>query len=112
MRASASWNIGCSRITELPSGERDEDVVERRVMRRQQRQLELPLLQQGEERGQCAMQLGDSQRESAGAGADRGDAAAAADRVHEILGDALGEGELNDVLRAERRDQLARRAER
>src|SRR3989442_1754158 len=112
MRESASWYIGCSRITELPSGERDEDVVERGVMRGERRELQAPLLQQGEQRGQRAMQLRHGQRESARTGTDGGHTADATDRIHEILGDAVAERELDDVLRAERRDQLARRAER
>src|SRR6267143_4479192 len=114
MRESASWYIGCSRITELPSRERDEDVVERGVMRGERRQLEPPLLQQGEQRGERAMQLRHGQRQSppTGTGTDRGHAADATDRIHEILGDAVAERELDDVLRAERRDQLAWRAER
>src|SRR6266516_654974 len=51
MRDSASWYIGCSRITELPSGERDEDVVERGVMRGEQRQLHAALLERREQHG-------------------------------------------------------------
>src|SRR6266581_4636275 len=69
MRDSASWYIGCSRITELPSGERDEDVVEGGMVRRERRELEPALLHQREERGQRAMQLRHGQRESDAAGA-------------------------------------------
>src|SRR5436190_23864696 len=113
MRESASWYIGCSRITELPSGQRDENVVERGVMRRERRQLELPLLQQGEQRRQRAVELFHGQRDSTAGGRrpHRGDPAQAAHGVAHVR-DAVGERELDYVLRAQRRDQLARRAER
>src|SRR2546427_12949888 len=114
MRDSASWYIGCSRITELPSGERDEDVVERGVMRRQRRELEPPLLQQREQCGQRAVQLDHRQRESDAthAGTDRGHAAEPAHSVRQVSGGSVPDRELDDVLRAERGDQLARRPKR
>src|SRR2546422_6781660 len=108
MRESASWYIGCSRITELPSGERNEDVVERGVMRGERGQLEPPLLQQGEQCGQRAMQLGHGQREAptVGAGTDRGHAAHAADRIHEIVGETVAERERSEEHTSELQSRL------
>src|SRR5881394_2088605 len=64
MRASASWNIGCSRITELPSRERDEDIVQGRVMGGERSQLETAALQLRQQGWQRAVQLGHSQRQA------------------------------------------------
>src|SRR5439155_4762353 len=72
MRDSASWYIGCSRITELPSRECDEDVVERGVMRGEQRQLHAAVFEQGEQRGEGAVQLYDRERDSVGTRPHRG----------------------------------------
>src|SRR5437588_261275 len=67
MRASASWNMGCSRITELPSRERDENVIERRVVRRERCELQAPVLEQSQQRRQSPVQLGHGERQNAGA---------------------------------------------
>src|ERR1041385_1958512 len=107
MRDSASWYIGCSRITELPSGERDENVVERRVVRGQRCQLEPSLLQRAEQRRQRAVELGGSQRQPAGRRPDRRHAAERFEIVGEIVRHPLHQGEFDHVLGAERRDQLA-----
>src|SRR5207249_6155858 len=112
MRESANWYIGCSRVTELPSGERDEDVVERGVMRRERRQLEPPLLQQGEQCGQRAMQLRHREREPARGRTHGRYATQIAQSGRQIVGHTVEERELDDVFRPQRRDQLARRAER
>src|SRR5436190_108463 len=84
MRESASWYSGCSRITELPSGERDEDVVERGVMRGERGQLDLPLLQQREQRRQRAMELLHRQRDRAARAARAARRPEAADDVPEL----------------------------
>src|SRR6266571_4047846 len=114
MRDSASWYIGCSRITELPSGERDEDVVEGGMVRRERRELEPALLHQREERGQRAMQLRHGQRESDAAGArpHGGHATEAPHAVRQVAGRTVRDRELDDVLGPQRGDELARRAER
>src|SRR3954463_13328840 len=39
------------RIAQPPSGERDKDILERGVVRRQSRERKIPLLQQADERG-------------------------------------------------------------
>src|SRR5437016_9445617 len=112
MRASANWNNGCSRITELPSRERDEDVVERRVMRRERRELQIAPLKQRQQRRKRPMQLGHGQRKYAGAGPYRSDPAQATQRIRQVVRRSIDEGELDDVLGTERRDQLAGRPQR
>src|SRR5690349_5824847 len=101
MRDSASWYIGCSRITELPSRERDEDVVERRVMRGERGQLEPSLLQRAEQRRQRAVELGGGQREPRARGPDRRHAAECFEGIGEVLRNAVDQREFNHVLGAE-----------
>src|SRR5882762_1738000 len=85
MRESASWYIGCSRITELPSGERDEHVVERGVVRGEQRQLHAALFEQREQRGEGAVQLYDRERDAIAARPHSGDAPHLPQDFHQIL---------------------------
>src|SRR5712691_9949650 len=100
MRDSASWYIGCSRITELPSGQRDEDVVERGVMRGEQRQLHAALSEQREQRGESAVQLYDGERDSVRTGPDRGHAPHLSQDLDEIVRNpALREREVHHVVR-------------
>src|SRR6266446_2432446 len=113
IRESASWYIACSRITELPSGERDEDVVEGGVMGGEQRQLHAALLEQREQRGEGAVQLYNSEGDAIAARPHGGDAPHLPQDFHEIRRSAaFREGEVHDVIRAQRRDQLFWRAER
>src|SRR6266853_2826566 len=107
MRASASWYIGCSRITELPSRERDEDVVERGVMRGEQGQLHAALFEQRELRGEGAVQLYDRERDSVGPRPHRGHTAHLLQDLDQIVrSPALRQREVHHVVRAQRRDQL------
>src|SRR5437899_12382944 len=111
MRASASWNIGCSRITELPSGERDEDIVQGRMMGGERSQLESASLQLRQRGWTRAVQLGPGQRQPQPR-PDCGDTSHTAQHVHQAVRHRVAERELHHVLAAERGDQLPRRAER
>src|SRR2546427_7087941 len=107
MRESASWYIGCSRITELPSGERDEDVVERGVMRGEQRQLHTALAKQREQRGEGAVQLYDRERDSVGTRPHRRHTPHLSQDLDQIVRNpALRQREVHHVVRAQRRNQL------
>src|SRR5258705_1572796 len=107
MRESASWYIGCSRITELPPGERDEHVVERGVMCREQRQLHAALFEQREQRRKRAVQLYDREGEPIAARPHGGAAPHLPQDFHEILRDAaFRRREVPHVVRAQRRNQL------
>src|SRR5205809_3530415 len=107
MRESASWYIGCSRITELPSGERDEHVVERGVMRGEQRQLHAARFEQREQRGEGAVQLYDRERDSVGTRPHRGHTPHLSQDLDQIVrSPALRQREVHHVVRAQRRNQL------
>src|SRR5882762_10385189 len=107
MRESASWYIGCSRITELPSRQRDEYVVERGVMGREQRQLHAALFEQREQRRERAVQLYDREGDAIAARPHGGDAPHLPQDFHEILRDAaFRRREVHHVVRAQRRNQL------
>src|SRR5258705_3539058 len=107
MRETASWYIGCSRITELPSGERDEHVVERGVVRGEQRQLYAALFEQREQRGERAVQLYDREGDTIAAHPHGGHAPHLPQDFHEIRGDAaFRRRKVHHVVRAQRRNQL------
>src|SRR5260370_28986306 len=107
MRETASWYIGCSRITELPSGERDEHVVERGVMRGEQRQLHAALFEQREQRGEGAVQLYDGERDSARTGPDRRHTPPLSQDLDQLLRKPpLRQREVHHVVRAHPPHQL------
>src|SRR5712691_3014885 len=100
MRASANSNNGWSRITELPSRERDEDVIERRVVRGERCKLQTAPLEQRQQRRERPMQLGHGQRENARARSHRGNTTQVSQRIDQIVRRSIDERELDDVLGA------------
>src|SRR5882762_3353701 len=103
MRASVSWYSGCSFIAQLPARERNEHVVERRLVGGEQRQLSPLALDQAKERRNRAMDLRHRERDPIG---PRPDAFHPGQSVEPSRRAAIAQRELDDLICAERGDQL------
>src|SRR6266571_3635409 len=109
MRASVSWYSGCSFIAQLPPRERDEDIIERRVVRGEERQLGALAFEESQERRNRAVHVRHGERDSIWA---RPDALHARQAVEPRRRAAVTQRELDDLVRSQRGDQLCGAPER
>src|SRR5205085_2342195 len=113
MRASVSWTRGWSRIAQLPPREGHEHILERGVVSGEERELGAAPLEQGQQRRDGAVHLGDGERgpvRRRAHGPNPGERGQLVDSGS--VRRAVRQREFDDVLGAERRDERARRAER
>src|SRR6266487_3769408 len=109
MRASVSWYRGCSFIAQLAPRERDEDIIERRVVCGEERQLGALTFDESQERRNRAVHLRHGECDPTGA---RPDALHARQAVEPRRCAAVTQRELDDLVRTQRGDQLLGTPER